>query len=375
MIFSVRDVDVLRLLCWCQNIRPDDLKHVTTETEWDNLISLGFVKRHERSGTLTLTAEGKAFLHVILEGAVPNLTFSYRESVIERRVRLSRLVLTAYHAGIDVFTTAASGITNPSALFLTSITRNRGHNPWGSTRVGAIAHLGETYYGVHYVCPGIGRIAVNDELTAFHNHTNFGKDTKRAFLFAGSTYNDVIEEIKVRDEKKDTKLIRYGEAYRGLTAPIHLLSCDETGTRQLQIMAVPDYRAKLTRIMLKSAYHPPPDDVPDWDALYKGGPFVIGVDMNLRRIDAAINAAKKRGCLPISLAALDGQGDAVLLSRYKVPGFAVVYKVTDSVLTDLLGHPPSCYTPTRTQYLTKKGEVVDAPFIQMDGKNRGSSRK
>ncbi len=59
-------------------------------------------------------------------------------------------------------------------------------------------------------------MAINDELAAFHNHTNFGKDTQRAFIFAGQTYGDVIEELKVRDEKKGTKLISYGEAYRSL---------------------------------------------------------------------------------------------------------------------------------------------------------------
>jgi len=218
-------------------------------------------------------------------------------------------------------------------------------------------------------------MAVNDELAAFHNHTNFGKDTQRAFLFVGASYADIIEELKVRDEKRDTKLIRYSEAYRGLHYPVHLLSCDETGAQQLQIMAVPDYRMKLAKLMLRSAYRPPPEDAPAWDAIYQNRPFVIGADMNLRRIDAAIASAKKRGCLPISLAALDAQGDAVLLRRYKDTGYAVIYKVTESVLTELFGRPPSLYLPPCTQFLTKKGDVVDAPLIQVDRKDRGSPRK
>lgn len=163
--------------------------------------------------------------------------------------------------------------------------------------------------------------------------------------------------------------------YRGLHYPVHLLSCDETGARQLQIMAVPDYRVKLAKLMLRSAYRPPPEDAPAWDATYQNRPFVIGADMNLRRIDAAIASAKKRGCLPISPAALDAQGDAVLLRRYKDTGYAVIYKVTESVLTELFGRPPSLYLPPCTQYLTKKGAVVDAPLIQVDRKDRGSPRK
>ena len=140
-------------------------------------------------------------------------------------------------------------------------------------------------------------------------------------------------------------------------------------------MAVPDYRVKLAKLMLRSAYRPPPEDAPAWDAIYQNRPFVIGADMNLRRIDAAIASAKKGGCLPISLAALDAQGDAVLLRRYKDTGYAVIYKVTESVLTELFGHPPSLYLPPCTQYLTKKGAVVDAPLIQVDRKDRGSPRK
>ena len=212
-------MDVLRLLCWCQNVRPDDLSSISTETERENLITLGLIKRHQRSDTLLLTNSGKAFLQAALEGDVPNLTLSYHDAAIERRVRLSALMMTAYHAGINVFTITANSLAEPSTLFITAITRSRGHNPWGSARVGAIAHLGSTYYAVHYIYSGIGRMAVNDELAAFHNHTNFGKDTQRAFLFAGASYADIIEELKVRDEKRDTKLIRYSEAYGNVLTP------------------------------------------------------------------------------------------------------------------------------------------------------------
>ena len=370
VLFSVRDIDVLRLLCWCQNIKPNSLNGVSTKEERENLMTMGFIKTHERSGTLLLTNKGRAFVELLLNGVIPGLRISYHDAAIERRLRLSELVLTAYYAGVDVFTTSVGGDGERPSLLITSITRNHGHNPWGSARVGAIAHLGGIYYAAHYVCPGIGRMAVNDELSALHNHTNFGKDTRRAFLFAGPSYGCILEELKARGKKSEGKLIRYSEAYRELHYPIHLLSCDETGARQLQIMAVPDYREKLARLMLRSAYQPPPEDAPAWDALYNGHPFVIGADMELRRIDAAIRIARERNCLPIALAALDAQGSAVLLARYADPGYATVYKVTDGVLTKLFGHAPALYEPPCTQFLTKKGDVVNAPLIKALGKDR-----
>ena len=187
MLFSVRDVDVLRLLCWCQNIRPQDLNSISTKAERENLMALGFIKLHERSGTLTLTGSGRTLLELIFNGAIPSLSLSYHGTAIERRIRLSRLMLSAYQAGIDVFAPEVNVAREIPSLFLTSITRTRGRNSWGSSRVAAILSLGGIYYAAHYVCPGIGRMAVNDELAAFHNHTNFGKNTQRAFLFAGSS--------------------------------------------------------------------------------------------------------------------------------------------------------------------------------------------
>lgn len=115
-------------------------------------------------------------------------------------------------------------------------------------------------------------------------------------------------------------MIRYSEAYRGLHYPVHLLSCDETGARQLQIMAVPDYRMKLAKLMLRSAYRPPPEDDPAWDAIYQNRPFVIGADMNLRADRCRHRKRKKEGMPARFTGRLGAQGDAVLCGaiRYRL---------------------------------------------------------
>lgn len=109
VLFSVRDIDVLRLLCWCQNIKPNSLNGVSTKEERENLMTMGFIKTHERSGTLLLTNKGRAFVELLLNGVIPGLRISYHDAAIERRLRLSELVLTAYYAGVDVFTTSVGG--------------------------------------------------------------------------------------------------------------------------------------------------------------------------------------------------------------------------------------------------------------------------
>ena len=94
MLFSVRDIDTLRLVCWGQYVMPDRLLSVISETELQNLISLGLIKCHEKSGAAVLTAKGASFLQGVFRSGVPVLAQSYHSAAIQRRLRQSMLALT-----------------------------------------------------------------------------------------------------------------------------------------------------------------------------------------------------------------------------------------------------------------------------------------
>lgn len=369
-MFSQSDIDTLRLICWCQFVRPEVLNSISKPVEQDNLLCLGLIQCHEKSGAFTLTRKGRSFLQKIMD--LPNLTKSYHKDAVERRLRLTNLALTAYKGDIDIFTTAPEELNDSPMLFLSAITRGRGANPWGSTRVAAIAHLGDLFCAVHYVRPGIGKLALTDELAAFSNQTARFPGAKRAFIFAGESYRDILAELEA-DTQTDAKLISYGGAYQCLQLPVHLLSCDATGAVQLQIMAQPDYRTRLARAALKEEYQPPPLDVPTWDAIYQGRPFVVAADMDLRRLDAAIQAALSRGLEQIAVAALEKQAKTVLIPRYQDTGRARVFALTKEAITEVTGRSPVPYTPPHTQFLTEKGDVVDAPPIRIHGKAGGQA--
>ena len=363
MLFSERDMDVLRLLCWCQYIQPGDLQKVACETELCNLMRLGLVKQHRTSGAYALTNRGFLFMEDLFPGAVPSLAQSYHKDAIMRRLRVSRLALTAYRADVQIFTTSMAALSTSPALFLSAITRSRGSNPWGSTRVAAITRLGNMICAVHWVCPGIGKVALTDELTAFGNQAAPYRMLQRGMIFAGESYQDILAELTAPTPLKDAKLIPYGTVYRCIGLPVFLLSCDDTGAMQLRLMSVPDYRKRLTQAALKSQYCPPPEDLLGADALFQGTPFVMAADMDLRRIDAVLKTANERGCSQIAMAALEGQANAVLFSRYRDTGKARVFILTQAALTDVLGAPPALHTPSRLQFVTEKGEDVDAPLI------------
>ena len=230
--------------------------------------------------------------------------------------------------------------------------------------------MGDLLCAAHYVCPDIGCLCPMDELSAFQNNTAKLPGT-RGFLFCGESYSDMLTELDKPTPGEESKLMTYGAAAHWFQQPVYLLPCDDTGVTQLQIMAQPDYRQRLTRLALKGHYRPPPPDRPCWDALFQGQPFVLAADMELRRVDAAYTLTRERGHSQIVLAALPQQVAEVWGPRYRDTGKARVFTLTEDAITQLLDKTPKPYRPPDTPYVTEKGEMIHAPLIKAAGKAGG----
>ena len=193
MIFTTRDLDILRFLRWCRFVLAEDLTNVFSKIEVQNLEILRLIKLYSPAQAYTLTAAGNRLLDI-------------------RRIRQAKLITTAYQAGVPVFTTDVSALCE-QAMFLPMIARNRGSNPWGSTRVAALLHTGNLMCAIHWVSPGIGCVALTDELTAFQNHTAAIPAKQRAMIFAASSYEEILTELDSGQENQNTRLQTYREVY------------------------------------------------------------------------------------------------------------------------------------------------------------------
>ena len=362
MIFTTRDLDILRFLRWCRFVLAKDLTGVFSMGEVQNLEILRLIKLYLPAQAYTLTASGTR----LLEAAFPKLPAAvapaYKAADTIRRIRQAKVMTTAYQAGVPVFTTDVSALCE-QAMFLPMIARNRGSNPWGSTRVAALLHTGDLMCASHWVSPGIGCVALTDELMAFQNHTAAVPAKQRAMIFAASSYEEILTELDSGQENQNTRLQTYREVYDCLKLPLFLLPCNETGCLQLRIMGVPNYHELLARIILKSRYVPPSADRSMYDALYQGVPFVMAADMDLRRIDAAVETARLDGISQIALAALPEQVEAVLNRRYRETGKARVFTITESALRELLGSIAP-YAPPDLPFYTSEGSVLDVPPLK-----------
>ena len=362
MIFTTRDLDILRFLRWCRFATEEDFLRVFSNAEVQNLRFLHLMKYYLPARAYTLTAAGNRLLDTAFPKLPAAVAPAYKTADTIRRIRQAKLMTAVYQAGVSVFTTDVSALCE-QAMFLPMIARNRGSNPWGSTRVAALLHTGDLMCAIHWVSPGIGCVALTDELTAFQNHTAAIPAKQRAIIFAASSYEEILSELDTVQEKQNTRLQSYREVYGCLKLPLFLLPCNETGCLQLRIMGVPNYRELLARIILKSHYVPPSADRSMYDALYQGVPFVMAADMDLRRIDAAVETARSDGISQIALAALPEQVEAVLNRRYRETGKARVFTITESALRELLGSTAP-YAPPDLPFYTSEGSVLDVPPLK-----------
>ena len=363
MMLSQRDLDILRLLRWCRMIRSKELYETFSKDEVTNLSAAQMIRFSDATRAWCLTPCGNRVLGSSGFALPPAKAPTYREPDIMRRLRLAQIVTTAYAAGVNIFLTKESELQSPPSLFLSFLHRNRGSNPWGSTRVAALLYTGDLMCAVHWVSPNIGCVALTDELTAFQNHTASIPAKQRAMIFTASSYEEILAELDAGQENQSTRLQSYREVYDCLKLPLLLLPCNETSCLQLRIMGVPNYRELLARIILKSHYVPPPAGQPMYDALYQGVPFVMAADMDLRRIDAAVEMARSDGLPQIALAALPEQVESVLNRRYRETGKARVFTITDAALRELLGSTAP-YAPPDLPFYTSEGSVLDVPPLK-----------
>ncbi len=144
----------------------------------------------------------------------------YRESDILRRLSISKLMLTVYLAGFNVFTTGIEELKEAPALFLPSNRRGHGTNLWANARIAGVGALGDTAYAVHYVRPGIGKILLSDELATFTRNISPLRAASQAFIFCGDSYGELLSELEREEDPDMGRLVSYGGACLRICSPV-----------------------------------------------------------------------------------------------------------------------------------------------------------
>lgn len=371
MLFSTKEIEALLLLRWCHFIPIGDFSSVFSKETVQTLQSIGFLGINEKYNACILINQGSLFLSRHFDHIPPPTRRTYRISNVIRRIDSSRFTLCAYRAGLSVFSANQSDIEAEGTYYLTALSRITGSNPWGSTRIMALIHLGNMICGVYPIGSDDEKMSLNDELTALNNNTARFSCKRRGIIFSGDSYEAIQTALSTPTEHPEkSKYISFGDAYARTSLPTFLIPWNETGALQMHMMRHPDFRTRMTAAALGSHWVSPPKEHPEWDAVYDNMPLIMAADMDLRRIGAAILRARSCGCAPVCLAALRGQTN-ILKKLFKAD--ALVKKVLSfSMEKEEIRRELTLYAPPDSLYTTAEGGALHAPPIKAVGKAGGS---
>ena len=84
MLFSICDIELLRLLRWCRFMNQADLRESFEDTTIQNLMSLNLIRLHDTSGFLMLSGQGSRLLDKYFQDMPTYGRLSYSKADIQR---------------------------------------------------------------------------------------------------------------------------------------------------------------------------------------------------------------------------------------------------------------------------------------------------
>ncbi len=364
MILNVKEVELLKLLCWCKN--------APAPSAWQiGIFNAQCVAALEHFG-LVFVSRNKKYIrprpsaYHLMETA----GFSFKADaapqtkprILDRRNTAAKVLLTFYSAGADVFKDTIDEISE-KAVYIPSFAARSANsgNPFGSTKFYGIFQTSETLYLVFYADDA--GIYFQKELTLFHSYIDRSHIQNTGLIFMGGSVseigNTVFHEPRPAEQtKKKYNTDSFGKVFSMTSLPVHFVPVGNAGAQMLRYLAMPRYRERLARLVLRKSYRPPYDALPDTDAIHFRPPHLpaaVTLDMDIKRIDRAVSAAKGQGFPKIVLYALPEQ---VPFLRERYQGAAEVIAVNAKRLDREIGVGdgiPDGAAP----YFTAEGRCID----------------
>ena len=375
MILTVREWEFLKLLCWCKTVPiPEDWcggiydKTMVAVLEYLGLVWCsrnGKYIRPRPSAYRLLETEGCHFIG----DAKPQTN----QRTLDRRNTAARVLFTFYTAGSNVFKDHVGEVPD-GAVYLPSFAARSANigNPFGSTKFYGIFQTTETLYLVFFVDDA--GIYFQKELTLFHSYIDRSPTQKTGLIFMGGSTSEIGNTIfhahsPTEQAKKKYNTDSFGKVFSATSLPVHFVPIGREGAQMLRYIAMPQYRERMAKLILRRSYQPPYDGLPDTDAVHYQPPHLpaaITLDMDIKRIDRAIIAAKEQGFPKIVLYALPEQM-SFLREHYK--GQADVIMVNTAGLEKELGAMRDGQEKT-APYFTKEGRCIDVADFAVCRKNK-----
>lgn len=362
MILTVREWEFLKLLCWCKTVPiPEDwCGGIYDKTMVAVLEYLGLVWCSRNGKYIRPRPEAYRLLESAGYSFHGDVTPQTKQQTLDRWNTAAKIVFTFYLAGIDVFKNSLSQSPN---VYISALAAKGGSigNPFGSTKFYGIYQTAETLYLVFYADDA--GVYFQKELTLFHSYIDRSHIQNTGLIFMGGSVPEIGDTVfheprPAEQAKKKYNTDSFGKVFSITSLPVHFVPVGQCGVRMLRYMAMEHYRERLAKMILRKSYRPPYDALPDTDAIHYQPPYLpaaAALDMDVKRIDRAVSAAKGQGYPKIVLYALPEQV-SFLRGRYR--GAADVIAVDAERLDREINGTKSGQDHAQP-YVTKEGRCID----------------
>lgn len=281
MILNVNEVELLKLLCWCKN--------APAPSEWSiGIFNTQNISALEHFGLVFMSRNGKNIrprlpAYCLLE----KIGYSFksdaapqtRQRILDRRNIASKILLTFYSAGADVFKDTIDEIFRKTVYVPSFAARSASTgNPFGSTKFYGIYQTAGTLYLVFYADDA--GVYFQKELTLFHSYIDRSHIQNTGLIFMGGSVTEIGDTVfheprPAEQPKKKYNTDSFGKVFSITSLPVHFVPVGQCGVRMLRYMAMEHYRERLAKMILRKSYRPPYDALPDTDAIHYQPPFFV----------------------------------------------------------------------------------------------------
>ena len=367
MLLSTKDIEVLKLICWCKNVP------VPVRMKLCSFYGLDELDVFEYTGLTYRSKDGKnirprpAAYRLLSDAGInfkSDLKPQTKEKVLERRNIASQILFTFYRAGVSVFEDKLDKVYN-TPVYIASFAARQSDacNPFGSTRFYGIFRTAQEAFLVLYA-DDTG-VYYQKELTLFHSLTEATGILNTAIIIMGKSTQGIAAQV-LREQKNNRRKTKYNtdsfqEIFEMTTLPTHFIPIGDSGAQIIRFLIYPDYREAIAKAILKSSYRSPYPNLTDTDTIHHKEPYnpaVVAIDMDVGRIDRAIAGARNIGYEKIAIYALPEQVN-FLKSRYSAVEAADVMTINLDNIKNVINHSISLYQPPSDLYVTNEGRYFD----------------
>ena len=224
---------------------------------------------------------------------------------VNRRFENAAVILTMYAAGIDPFADSLAALRKDSSYLSSAALRaTEGQQLLGNNMAAGFLRLGSTLFAVHYP-KSVQRVVIQREIDCAQSFMLGCGCTEQAYFLCGSSYADIYRALLDDQPLQNSKKVSYAQFYQQIS-PAYLLPCNKDGVLQLRLMKLPQYRARLARMLGEPITAPQLADCDFFSTAFQI-PARVVADMELRRVFRAVQQARAAGYHGLLLAAFESQ--------------------------------------------------------------------